>query len=225
MEMITVPWRPTLRGGQLGSYVQTTLPKAEYDELQELLNTKRHAAFHEIRNRMDIWALFPGTALTDYVRAPLPAPVPVEARIEDEAQASLDDVLPDPGRNEIGKFHGPGAGAPSTEREAAIEQYPRSGTARRRVLDYIASAGDDGATDEEAALALDMRLYTAAPRRNELLNTGWIYDTGRSRRTTTGSKAVVWALTSTGRRQHPLLPTPAPVAPRGPLPASVPLPF
>lgn len=92
--MITVPWRPTLRGGKLGSFVQTTLPKAEYDELQVLLDEKGKAAFDEIRTRMDIWALFPGTTVTEWVRARVPAPVPVEARIEDEAQAELEEPAP-----------------------------------------------------------------------------------------------------------------------------------
>jgi hypothetical protein len=109
--------------------------------------------------------------------------------------------LPSPDENRIGKFHGPAAGAPSTEREAAIRVYPNSGTARRRVLDHIAAAGDAGATDEEISLALSMRLYTAAPRRNELLNDGWIRDSGRTRQTTTGTRAVVWIMTASGRSE------------------------
>jgi hypothetical protein len=105
-----------------------------------------------------------------------------------------------PDENRIGKFHGPDSGAPRTEREAAILAYPNSGTARRRVLDHIAASAS-GATDEEISLALDMRLYTAAPRRNELLNDGWICDSGKTRPTTTGTRAVVWVLTQKGREQ------------------------
>jgi hypothetical protein len=108
--------------------------------------------------------------------------------------------LPNPDENRIGKFHGPDSGAPRTEREAAILAYPNSGTARRRVLDHIAASAS-GATDEEISLALDMRLYTAAPRRNELLNDGWICDSGKTRPTTTGTRAVVWVLTQKGREQ------------------------
>lgn len=88
--MITVPWRPTLRGGKLGDFVETTLPQSEFDELQALYHEKGAAAFGEIRTRMDIWALFPGTTLVEQAREPAPPPVPVEARIEDEA-AVLDE--------------------------------------------------------------------------------------------------------------------------------------
>lgn len=109
--------------------------------------------------------------------------------------------LPDPGRTEIGAFHAPESGAPETEREAAIMAYPSSGTKRKAVLDFLVERGDQGATDEEVSIALDMRLYTAAPRRNELLRDGWIVDSGRRRRTTTGSPAAVWILSAAGRRE------------------------
>lgn len=108
-------------------------------------------------------------------------------------------TLSDPDAVAPGQWHRPDAGAPDTEREAAIGQYPKSGTDRRRVLDQLAACGDDGATDEELSVALSMRLYTAAPRRNELVDGGWVEDTGRRRPTTTGSLATVWALTPLGR--------------------------
>lgn len=79
---------------------------------------------------------------------------------------------------------------------------PRTGTARRRVLDHIAGTREHGATDEETSLALRMRLYTAAPRRLELVRDGWVEDSGRRRATDTGASAVVWILTDEGRRQH-----------------------
>ncbi len=120
-------------------------------------------------------------------------------------QLGLFDPLPSPDDSRIGAFHGPQAGAPATEREAAISVYPRTGTARRRVLDFIASMGLRGATDEEVSLSLRMRLYTAAPRRNELLRDGWVEDSERQRPTTTGTRATVWVLTERGRAQWPLL--------------------
>lgn len=116
-------------------------------------------------------------------------------------QLSFDDALPNPDRVTIGAFHGPAAGAPETERRAALEVYPRTGTCRRRVLDAIALASERGMTDEELSLELRMRLYTAAPRRNELLNDGWIEDSGARRPTTTGARATVWVLTAAGRAQ------------------------
>jgi hypothetical protein len=119
------------------------------------------------------------------------------ARADDQLELSLES-LPDPGRNTVGKFHAPRSDAPETEREAALAVYPRTGTARRRVLDAIALAGDRGMTDEELSLSLELRLYTAAPRRHELLEDGWVEDSQQRRPTTTGSLAVVWKLTPAG---------------------------
>jgi hypothetical protein len=104
--------------------------------------------------------------------------------------------LGDPTANRAGARH---QSAGDTERAAALGQAPKSGTDRRRVLDHLASTGDTGATDEEISLALEMRLYTAAPRRTELVSAGWVEDSGRRRPTTTGSPAAVWVLTPLAR--------------------------
>ena len=124
------------------------------------------------------------------------------------SQLGFDDMdpdrqkpLPDPSTDRIGKHHGPQAGAPITERIAAVLITPKSGTDRMRVLRFIAGRGEEGATDEEVSLSLHMRLYTAAPRRNELKNDGWVVDSGRGRRTTTGTPATVWVLSEDGQRQ------------------------
>jgi hypothetical protein len=109
--------------------------------------------------------------------------------------------LPTPDDARLGFFHAPESKAPETERKAAIAVYPRTGTARRRVLDHIAAAGEHGSTDEEASLALQMRLYTAAPRRKELVDDGWVEDSGKRRPTATGTDAAVWVLTEQGRRE------------------------
>ena len=124
--------------------------------------------------------------------------------MSDNGQGSLFDRLPDPGDDRLGYFHGPAAGAPPTERLAAVLVYPRSGTKRLAVLEYLVERGDTGATDEEISLGLSMRLYTAAPRRHELVGDGWLEDSGRTRRTTTGTPATVWVLTAAGRAQWPL---------------------
>jgi hypothetical protein len=113
----------------------------------------------------------------------------------------LGDPLSDPDEQTIGKFHGPAAGAPETERLSALGQWPKTGTDRRRVLDFIGGRGDHGSTDEEASIEIPMRLYTAAPRRNELVNGGWVEDSGRRRNTTTGTSATVWVLTEAGRAE------------------------
>lgn len=105
-------------------------------------------------------------------------------------------ALPSPDEPAPGLFHTTPSGG---EQAAAAAQFPKSGTDRRRVLDHLAVCGDDGATDEEISMALSMRLYTAAPRRNELVTEGWVVDSGRRRPTTTGSAAAVWTLSPLGR--------------------------
>lgn len=136
---------------------------------------------------------------------------PPSRRIVEEAdrpeQTSLiPEQLSDPDANDIGRFHGLDAGAPDTQREAAIAVYPRTGTDRRRVLDWIATQGARGATDEEIVEALRMPANTERPRRNELLNDGWIVDSGERRRTSTGTDAAAWVLSERGAeewRRHP----------------------
>lgn len=182
-------WRyRTRRDGPLSEPVTVQLTEIEAAQMRALGarmralpdGPERAAILNEITTFMDLRAIFP------------------------EAQAQFEPAsvpLPSPDRNTVGKFHGPAAGAPPTERQAAILVYPNTGTARRRVLDFIAAQGSQGATDEELSLALQLRLYTAAPRRNELLNDGWIRDSGRTRSTTTGASASVWVLSTDGSEQ------------------------
>ncbi len=111
--------------------------------------------------------------------------------------------LPLPGANRIGRFHGPNSGAPETQREAALLVYPRTGIARERVLRLITRAGEAGVTDEEGRRVLGMFENTYRPRRNELLNDGWIVDTGVRRPTTSGARAVAWVLSERGKAARP----------------------
>lgn len=90
--------------------------------------------------------------------------------------------------------------ATDTERAAAGLARPRAGIARARVLDAIATSSD-GLNDFEIARATGLRLYTAAPRRGELLKDGWIVDSGERRPTDSGSLAIVWKLSDAGREQ------------------------
>jgi hypothetical protein len=115
--------------------------------------------------------------------------------VEDEAEPV---VLPDPDRNTIGKHQRPGA-ASSTQINAALLVYPLTGTKRRIVLDMIRMAGEHGATDDEMQLELGMNPSTQRPRRVELVDDGWVEDSGRSRPTRSGVAAVVWVLTEAGR--------------------------
>ena len=74
-----------------------------------------------------------------------------------------------------------------TSREAADLE---TGNLRSRVLRYIEERG--GATDEEAQLALGMSPSTQRPRRVELVQSGAVRDSGRTRPTRSGRQAVVW---------------------------------
>jgi len=85
-----------------------------------------------------------------------------------------------------------------TESSAAKMQLPRSGTARAAVLSaFIADRreGGDGLIDEDVAARLKMNLYTAAPRRTELVNMGWLRPSGSFGRTKMNSDSIKWELT------------------------------
>jgi len=104
--------------------------------------------------------------------------------------------LPDPARNRIGRFHTAGT---DTERAAAIRVHPRSGTQRARVLEVLRMVGVAGATDYELwhNYGVGARPHVPATRREELIADGWpIIDSGRRRRTDTGTPAIVWTFQS-----------------------------
>lgn len=60
-----------------------------------------------------------------------------------------------------------------------------------RILDYVRSRGMDGATLEEIAIGLEMRMQSASARRSELLASGQLKKTDRVRKTTSGRAARV----------------------------------
>lgn len=73
---------------------------------------------------------------------------------------------------------------------AAESMAGKAGTLRRQVFDYIQD--NNGATDEECALALDVRRTTAGARRVELVDAGLVVDSGKTRKTLSGRCATVW---------------------------------
>lgn len=75
---------------------------------------------------------------------------------------------------------------------AAEEIAASAATLRGLVLSYIQIRGEEGATDEEIAAALDMNPSTARPRRVELERAGLIKKSGR-RPTRSGRMATVWS--------------------------------
>lgn len=99
-------------------------------------------------------------------------------------EPSLFDLL----RPEPGKARRDGA---PTSKAAALAVAPRTGTQRRRVLDAIATRPS---TDEEIQAALRMSGNTERPRRVELVEGGWIRDSGARRPSLSGQESIVWEL-------------------------------
>jgi hypothetical protein len=83
---------------------------------------------------------------------------------------------------------------PDTSKRAALEVAPRTGTQRRRVLDAIASASSGGLTDEQLQTRLGMSGDSERPRRVELVEGGWIKDSGLRRPSGSGQDSIVWEL-------------------------------
>lgn len=114
------------------------------------------------------------------------------------APPMFDRSLSDPGRDSVGAHHRHGG---DTERRAAYEAMPGSGTTRRRVLTSIAAAGEWGRTDQELEEELGLLRPTGGNRRGELVDGGWVRDSGRRRPTRSGKPAIVWILTAPGRER------------------------
>lgn len=95
------------------------------------------------------------------------------------------------------------AGTTTTSRQAAVKVFPRTGTQRRRILNYLEAGWDGatttGATDEELQRALRMSGNSVRPRRGELVAGGWVKDSGRTRATEAGDDAIVWVVTDAAR--------------------------
>lgn len=79
-----------------------------------------------------------------------------------------------------------------TSREAAAAIEPDAATLRGQVLAFLRTCGTAGATDEEIQTRLHMNPSTERPRRIELREAGLVHDSGRTRFTKSGRRAVVW---------------------------------
>lgn len=101
--------------------------------------------------------------------------------------------LPDPAEMLRGKIR---EGAHDTEVDAALAVMPKTGTQRRAVLDLIASSHTGLAHFE-----MEERLEGAASpssvrtRCSELVDGGWVQDSGARRQTPAGLDSIVWVLT------------------------------
>lgn len=82
----------------------------------------------------------------------------------------------------------------ATSRQAAKDRlFFRAHEDRKRILAYIQSEGDGGATDDEIEQATGIHGNSARPRRIELARAGQIETRdGITRKTRSGRGAVVW---------------------------------
>jgi hypothetical protein len=92
------------------------------------------------------------------------------------------------------EFSAPHQRGSATSEAAAVAIEPRSGTLRRMVLDHLRQCGAHGATDDEMQQALEMNPSTQRPRRVELVDSGLVKETSRTRRTRSGRQAAVWVI-------------------------------
>lgn len=79
-----------------------------------------------------------------------------------------------------------------TSKAAAESVVPVLGRHEGMVLDLIRAAGELGATDDEIEVATGLRHQTASARRRGLVLKGRVRDSGDTRNTRSGCKAVVW---------------------------------
>lgn len=84
-----------------------------------------------------------------------------------------------------------------TSRQAALDNYPRAGSQRHRVLERLRDC-PWGATRDELAAALELPDSTVDPRVWELVRGGWVRETTAKRVTRSGSEAHVLELTEKG---------------------------
>lgn len=79
-----------------------------------------------------------------------------------------------------------------TSVEAAQRIAHVAGRDRLKVFHWLRDRGAEGGTDEEIQTALAMNPSTERPRRGELVDRGFVRDSGRKRKTRSGREAVVW---------------------------------
>ena len=92
------------------------------------------------------------------------------------------------------------AGRQATSAAAAVLVLPKTGTQRWRVLSVIAASAD-GLTDAQIQDFLTLPESSERPRRVELVEQGWVTDSGRRRSYGSHAEAIVWDLTVEGRAQ------------------------
>ena len=79
-----------------------------------------------------------------------------------------------------------------TSLEAALSMQPHLHRMEKEIMELFTVLEVNGWTDAE--LIEEFRTQSARPRRIKLVQLGLLKDSGRTRRTRTGRKAVVWTL-------------------------------
>ena len=93
--------------------------------------------------------------------------------------------------HQLGLFDRPPDNGTITSRQAAKAIAPAAGTLRARVLGFVASQGQRGATLDEISIGLEMRLSTVCARANELKKSGQLRESSHTRPTSSGRQARV----------------------------------
>ena len=86
----------------------------------------------------------------------------------------------------------------TTSFQGAVDNLPRSGTQRRRILDEIVHTGEYGITRDELEAGIGLNGNAVRPRVRELQEAGLIEETERTRRTRSGSQAAVLVVKNVG---------------------------
>jgi hypothetical protein len=111
------------------------------------------------------------------------------------ASARNPDAIEDPAENRVG----PSTPGSDTSRRAALDNYPRSGSQRHRVLVAIGRAGHHGRTRDELATELGLPDSGTDARVWELLQGKFVKELDSvTRKTRAGSQASVLVLTDKG---------------------------
>jgi len=82
--------------------------------------------------------------------------------------------------------------AQGTSIAAAMKHYPKSGSTRLKILEFIIGKGFNGATDQEIEYTLHMDGNTVRPSRGLLVKHGFIVDSGLTRENKNGNPCIVW---------------------------------
>lgn len=82
--------------------------------------------------------------------------------------------------------------AVDTEVEAAQKVAPKAPILRMKVLQYLQSRGQLGATGEQVANEIDEWIYSVKPRITELVRLGLVVDSNRRYKNSRNRNEVVW---------------------------------